>query len=174
MAELLDAVPDGSDILLDTNIIVYGLTGISLQCRSLLERCSREHVTGITLFEIVHEATHKFMIAEARQKAILSGQEEKGAKYLSKHPEQVKVLTDYWVNTLRLLDLNLLLLPTELATIRRAHTERLNAGLLTNDSIIVAAMREYGVVDIATSDRQFETVAGISVFAPTDLVAGNG
>ncbi len=170
MAELLDAVPDGSDILLDTNIIVYGLTGISAQCKSLLERCSREDVTGITLFEIVHEATHKFMIAEARQKGIFSGQEEKGPKYLSKHPEQVKVLTDYWVNTVRLLALNLLLLPMELAIVKRAHTERINAGLLTNDSMIVAAMREYGVVDIATSDRQFETVAGISVFTPTDLV----
>ena len=170
MAQLLDAVPEGSDILLDTNIIVYGLTGISVQCKSLLERCSREDVTGITLFEIVHEATHKFMIAEARQKGILSGHQEKGAKYLSTHPEHVKVLSDYWVNTLRLLALNLLLLPMELGIIKRAHTERINAGLLTNDSIIIAAMREYGVVDIATSDRQFETVAGISVFKPTDLV----
>jgi predicted nucleic acid-binding protein len=52
---------------------------------------------------------------------------------------------------------------------RGAQTERVNAGLLTNDSIIVAAMREYGITHIATSDALFDTVAGITVFSPTDL-----
>jgi predicted nucleic acid-binding protein len=50
-----------------------------------------------------------------------------------------------------------------------AQTERVNSGLLTNDSIIVAAMREYGVSRIATNDSQFDTVPGISVFSPTDV-----
>jgi predicted nucleic acid-binding protein len=45
----------------------------------------------------------------------------------------------------------------------------LTAGLLTNDSIIVAAMREYGITNIATHDALFDTVAGITVFSPTDL-----
>jgi predicted nucleic acid-binding protein len=51
-----------------------------------------------------------------------------------------------------------------------AQTERVNAGLLTNDSVIVAAMREYGISRIATNDKQFDPVAGITVFSPTDLV----
>jgi len=42
-------------------------------------------------------------------------------------------------------------------------------GLLTNDSILVAAMREYGIFQIATNDRVFDTVAGITVFSPTDV-----
>lgn len=167
MAERLDSVPNGSDVLIDANVFVYGLTAKSAQCKMLLERCSREEVSGITLFEVVHETTHQFMIGEARQKGLFSGQ---GAKYLSKHPEQVKVLTDYWMNTLRLLALNVLLLPMEQGVVESAQAERVNAGLLTNDSLIVAAMREYGISRIATNDRQFETVAGISVFSPTDVV----
>ncbi len=170
MAELLDSVPNGSDVLIDANVLVYGLTAKSAQCKTLLERCSREEVSGMTLFEVVHEATHTFMIGEALQKGLFDGQQEKGAKYLSKHPEQVKVLTDYWVNIVRLLALNLLVLPMEQDIVEGAQAERVNAGLLTNDSLIVAAMREYGISKIATNDRQFETVAGISVFSPTDVV----
>lgn len=167
MAELLDSVPNGSDVLVDANVFVYGLTAKSAQCKSLLERCSREEVSGVTLFEVVHEAAHQFMIAEGRQKGFFTRQ---GASYLSTHPEQVKTLTDYWVNTVRLLALNLVFLPMEQGIVEGAQRERENAGLLTNDSIIVAAMREYGISRIATNDRQFETVSGISVFSPTDVV----
>lgn len=106
------------------------------------------------------------MIGEGKQKDLFTG---KGANYLSEHSEQVKLLTDYWANTLRLLALNILFLPMEEYVERAAHTERVNAGLLTNDSIIVAAMREYGITQIATNDRIFDTVMGISVFSPTDL-----
>ncbi len=50
-----------------------------------------------------------------------------------------------------------------------AQAERVNGGLLTIDSVIVAAMREYGVSRIATNDGQFDAVAGISVYSPTDV-----
>jgi len=169
MAEPLDSVPNGSDILLDTNVLVYGLTDKSTQCKALLERCSREQVAGITVFDVLEEATHKFMIAEALATGLFTAQ-EKGAKYLSRHPEQVKALSIYWVNTLRLLALNILLLPMEEIIIKRAQTERVNAGLLTIDSVIVAAMRSYGITKIATNDRQFEAVTGITVYRPTDVV----
>jgi predicted nucleic acid-binding protein len=170
MTELLDSVPNGSDVLVDANVLIYGLTAKSTQCKTLLERCSREEITGITLFEVVHEATHQFMIGEATQKGLFTGQAEKGAKHLSKHPEQVKVLTDYWVNTLRLLRLNMVFLQMEQTIVEGAQTERVNTGLLTNDSIIVSAMRSFGITRIATNDRQFSAVAGISVFSPTDVV----
>jgi hypothetical protein len=71
------------------------------------------HKGGITLYEVVHESTHTFMLGEARQKGLFVNQVDKGAKYLSKHPDEVKLLTDYWVNTLRLLSLNIILLPME-------------------------------------------------------------
>jgi len=166
MATALNAVPDRSDVLIDANIFIYGLTAKSVECKTFLERCSREEVTGISIYECLHDATHKFMIGEGKQKGLFTG---KGANYLSEHPEQVKLLTDYWANTLRLLALNILFLPMEEDVERAAHTERVNAGLLTNDSIIVAAMREYGITQIATNDRIFDTVMGISIFSPTDL-----
>jgi predicted nucleic acid-binding protein len=157
--------------VLDANIFIYGLTAKSAQCKSFLDRCSKEEVSGITLFEVANEATHKFMLAEARQKGLFT-REENAAKFLSKRPDQVEALTDYWVNTARLFTLNILFLATEQDIVEGAQTERVNAGLLTNDSIIAAAMREYGISKIATNHRQFETVSGISVFSPTDVVVG--
>jgi predicted nucleic acid-binding protein len=168
MAATFSAIPGGSNLLIDTNIFVYGLTAKSAECKTLLERCSREEIFGMTLFEVVHEATHDFMRGEAKAKGLFTDT-EKGAKYLAKHPEQVKLLSDYWTNTQRLLALNILFLEMEEDIVVGAQTERANAGLLTNDSIIVAAMREYGITRIATNDKQFETVVGISVFAPTDI-----
>ena len=164
----LDTVPTGSNLLIDTNIFVYGLTDASAQCKALLARCSNEEVYGITLFEVVHEATHDFMRAEAKAKGLFTAL-EKGAKYLMNHPNDVKLLTAYWTNTQRLLALNLVYLPMKEEIVKGAQSERVAAGLLTIDSIIVAAMREYGISQIATNDKQFNAVAGISVFSPVDI-----
>src|SRR5487761_315513 len=145
MAEGFYAIPKGSDLLIDANIFVYGLTAKSAECKTLLQRCSSEEITGITLLEVVHEATHVFMGAEARSKGLVTVG-DKAAKYLRGHPEQVKLLTDYWFNTQRLLALNILLLPMAESIVMGAQIERAHSGLLTNDSVIVAAMKEYGIV----------------------------
>ena|SRR5215469_5038182 len=166
MAEPLDAVPNGSDILIDANVLIYGVTAASPQCKRFLERCSREEVSGITLYESVNDATHQFMKAEALERKLCSGQ---AMRYLSQHPEQVRLLRGYWINTQRLLALNLLFVPLDLDIIEAAQPERAAAGLLTNDSVIVSAMRSYGISRIATGDQQFDTVAHITVFSPSDI-----
>jgi predicted nucleic acid-binding protein len=102
MAATFDAIPAGGNLLLDANVIVYGLTAKSAECKTLLERCSNEEAFGITLFEIIHEAMHVFMLGEARAKGLFNAA-EKGAKYLSRHPDDVKKLSDYWSNDQRLL-----------------------------------------------------------------------
>ena len=168
MAAALDTIPSGANLLIDTNIFVYGLTAKSPQCETLLKRCSKEEVSGITLFEIVHDATHVFMIGEARAKGLASA---KVVNYLQGHPEQVKQLADYWENTQRLLTLNIVFLPMEKSIVVGGQAERKAAGLLTIDSIIISAMREYGISFIATNDRYFDGVSGISVFSPTDVVS---
>lgn len=162
----LDTVPVGSDILIDTNVFIYGLSNQSTQCKDFLERCSREQVFGITLYTVVNEATHRFMIAELRAKDLA---DKNPVKYLSENPQKVKGLTDYWHNVEKLLALNLVLLEIEERIVTQAQVVRTEAGLLTNDSIIVATMREYEISNIATNDRMFNAVTGVSVFSPTDI-----
>jgi predicted nucleic acid-binding protein len=156
----------GSNVFIDANIFIYAINGSSPQCRHFLERCSREEVTGISLFEIVNETTHRFMMAEALSKRLI---QRESAGELRKRFNVISTLTDYWRNTERILDLNILLLPTEDTMVRSANTERRSYCLLTNDSMIAACMRGYGVSCIATNDGDFDRVHGFDVFRPDDL-----
>ncbi len=60
-------------------------------------------------------------------------------------------------------------LPVDLGICLRAASVRAETGLLTNDSVIVATMRDGGVTAIATADADFERVEGLRVYRPTDL-----
>ena len=162
----LSLIPGGSNVFIDANIFVYGLSGQSAQCRSLLERCSREELTGITLFEIVNEATHRFMLAEAAAKGLIP---QASAGHLRKRFKTIASLTDYWQETERILNLNLLFIATDESIVRESQNERQRALLLTNDSMITACMHNYGISYLATYDSDFERVSGITVFAPNDL-----
>jgi predicted nucleic acid-binding protein len=108
------------------------------------------------------------MLAEAREKRLFAAP-EKARKFLQRNPQEVKNLTAYWMNTERLLALNLILLPCEEKIVMGAQTVRLGSGLLTNDSVIVATMREYGISNIATNDGMFDSVFGVSMFRPNDI-----
>ncbi len=165
-AEPLPQIPAHSFVFIDANIFVYGLSGQSIQCRDLLDRCLREELTGITLFETVNEVTHRFMVAEALSKGLITSGR---AKDLRAKPGLISQLHDYWRNTERLLALNLLFLAVNEAILRGAQLERQAANLLTNDSLIVSSMREHGLTFLATNDADFERVAGITVFKPQDL-----
>lgn len=174
----LQDVPAGADIFLDTNVLLYGMTAQSRSAQQLLERCSTEEVTGITSFDVLAEATHRLMLIEAQNKGVFPNTppcaacglvRDKGVRFLTAHPEQVRVLTDYWQYVVRMLDLNVLWLPAEERIHRSANIERQRFGLMTNDSLIVATMREYGVRNIATGDGQFVAIPDIAVFAPNDI-----
>ena len=162
----LPNLPDRSFVFIDSNVFIYALTAQSAECRQLFERCLREEVTGIALFETVNEVTHRFMIAEALSKGLITAG---GAKALRNKFQQIPTLTDYWLNTQRMLALNLLFMPVNETIIRNAQTVRQEAGLLTNDSMIVAGMREYGLSFLASNDSDFDRVRDITVFKPTDL-----
>ncbi len=163
----LASIPTGSDVFIDANIFVYGLNNVSPQCLRLLERCSREEVIGISLFEIVNEATHVLMLAEARSKGLIAPSGT--ARELRRKFSVMPALIDYWRETERILALNLLFFPTDEQIVRRAQTERQGAGLLTNDSMIPGWMREYGIQHLATADTDFGRASGITVFGPDDI-----
>jgi len=162
----LNDLPSGIDVFIDANVFVYGLNGKSAQCKAFLERCSREDVVGISMFEIVSEATHKFMLAEALSKGVIT---KDLASHLRKNFASIPTLHSYWEDTERILRLNLLIIGTDEPTLRAAYAERQVACLLTNDSMIVACMRRLGVSHLATNDGDFMRVKGIKVFQPDDV-----
>ncbi len=164
--QALSRIPNGSNVFLDANVLIYALGKSSPECVSLLHRCATEETIGITSFHVISEVTHRLMLQEAKSKGLAGSQPR---KTLNEHPERVKQLVDYWVDVQRLLAFNLLLVVVDEDTVRAAQQERSRYGLLNNDSLVVASMRLYGVSVLATHDAGFERVTSIFVYAPTDV-----
>ena len=61
------------------------------------------------------------------------------------------------------------LFPLTLAIIHASAEVRKSEGLLTNDSFVVAIMREQGIVQLATANGDFDRVSGIEIYKPADL-----
>jgi predicted nucleic acid-binding protein len=78
-------------------------------------------------------------------------------------------LTEYWPQTSAIFGLNILVLTSDEAQLHQAQTIRARHGLLTNDSLIVAAMEEFGIRNLATRDNDFDHVSELTVYKPTDI-----
>lgn len=162
----LSTIPNGSNVFLDANVLIYGLGAGSAECVALLRRCAQEEVVDITSFHIISEVTHRLMIEEAKSKGLAGTQ---ARKTLNDHPDRVRKLIDYWKDIERLLSINLLILTVDEEIIRDAQRERAAYGLLNNDSLTIACMRLCGISMLASRDIGFEHVSNIAVFAPTDV-----
>ncbi len=162
----LSSLSSGSDVFLDANILVYALCGRSRECLNLLLRCASEEITGATTLEVVNEATHKLMLAEAFAKGLIT---QEKASALNKRPRDIRGLEVYWNQTLSILNGNLVIMDIDESRLHSANDVRTTEGLLTNDSLIVAAMRDYGLSALASNDSGFDHVGGLIRFVPSDL-----
>ena len=154
--ESLPNLPAGVDIFLDANVFIYAFGGQSKQCLDLLFRCAREEVYGVTTIEAINEVTHRLMLAEALAAGVIR---RARAQDLRGKTEVIRQLRQYWVHVDKIFNLNILILKPDENRLQRAHAMRSRYGLLTNDSLILAAMNEYGIGCLATRDRDFDHVA---------------
>lgn len=160
-------LPRGSDVFLDANILIYAPSGKSGECKALLERCSREELSGITSFLVVSEVTHRLMCEEAVAAGFV--EQKNASKQLAERPEIVKALTGYWADIERLLSLNLVFFSIDEQIIRGAQAVRRAAGLLNNDSILISCMKYLGIPYLASNDSDFQAIPSIFLYKPTDI-----
>ena len=164
--ERIENLPAGIRLFLDANIFVYAFLGHSNQCRELLGRCATEQVLGITTLDVVSEVTHRMMLAEALGSGLIKGDR---VRDLRGKWREIAQLTEYWTQTSAIFGLNVLVLMTDEARLHRGQTIRTRHGLLTNDSLIVAAMEEFGIHSLATRDNDFDHISELTVYKPTDI-----
>ena len=165
-AELIENLPAGTHVFIDANIFVYAFLGHSKQCRDLLGRCATEEVLGITTLDVVNEVTHRMMLAEALGSGVIK---RDSVRDLRSKWREIAKFTEYWPQTSAIFGLNILVLTTDEARLYRAQTIRARHGLLTNDSLIVATMDEFGIHSLATRDNDFDHIAELIVFKPSDI-----
>jgi predicted nucleic acid-binding protein len=69
----LEDIPNGEQIFVDANILLYHFSGISSACRTFLRRCESKQVKAFTGVHILLEVAHRLMILEAMHKGLISG-----------------------------------------------------------------------------------------------------
>lgn len=162
----LDDIPDGEAALIDANILVYhrintpGLTDVALR---FLERVERKRLAGYTTTALAAEAVHKVMLVEAAQ---THGLPASGiVARLKQRPHLVKSLSHKEIaSEIARMGIAIEVVTPELLT--RAEALFGQHGLLTNDSITLAAMEHLGLTHIATNDDDFDAVPGLMVWKP--------
>ncbi len=164
--ERIENLPAGTRLFLDANIFVYAFLGHSNECQGLLGRCATEKVLGITTLDVVNEVTHRMMLAEGVGKGVIKRER---VRDLRGKWREVAKLTEYWTQTSAIFGLNILVLTTDEARLHVAQTIRVRHGLLMNDSLIVAAMEEFGIDSLATRDNDFDHISELIVYKPSDI-----
>jgi predicted nucleic acid-binding protein len=65
--------------------------------------------------------------------------------------------------------MHLIILPLTLDIVQASAEVRESAGLLTNDSFVVACMRAQGLTHLAPANGDFDRVGSLAIYKPADL-----
>jgi len=163
----LSQITNASIVLLDANICLYAIRQESAQCERLLARCANGEVNGIMPSHILAEIMHQLMIAEARDYQWIKGPNP--AKQLAGLPDRVRALTKYEELVRDILGTGLQIEPIVQEDFITSLEVQRQAGLLTNDALLVAVGERLRVTSIASADQAFSRVQGILLYSPDDV-----
>ncbi len=163
----LDDLQPGDRVFLDANIFVYHFLGLSPDCRQLLSRCHQGELSGVTATFIVAEVMHRLMTAEAVARQLITSSQV--VKKLRERPDIVQQLQRPNQCPAQIKAMKIEIKPLLVSTLEASATVRQQYGLLTNDSLLVAAMQEANLQKLATLDQDFARISGLLVYQPTDV-----
>ena len=114
------------------------------------------------------ELTHKLMLGEAMMKHRISGGNP--AARLAEKPDVVRTLSLYRTKVRALVDLGLGFERCEQSDLlQTAFDLQERYGLLTNDAVVLAVAVRLEADCLVSSDKGFQSVEEMAVFAPSDL-----
>jgi len=160
-------MPAGDSTLVDSNIIIYYLGGVSAECRDFFHRVARREVEAHITTTIIAATLHRRMMAEAIAKGLISPGQI--VKKLKANPTVIPQLTDHIAEVERLLRLPFRIHQITRGDIISSHAVRQAHGLFVNDSINLACAQRLALTSVVTHDSDFSRVASLSVWEPTDI-----
>ena len=163
----IKTISAGTRALVDANIFIYFLSGLSQECYDFLRRITLGEIHAHVTTTIIAEVLHRRMTAEAITKGLISP--GKPLQKLKANPAVIKGLTDYVTETEKLLRLPIVVHEVTAADIAASHALRYMHGLFVNDSINLACALRLGLTDVVTHDDDFGRVATITTWEPTDI-----
>jgi predicted nucleic acid-binding protein len=159
-------LPDGAGVFLDANVLVYHFQPHPIHgaaCTALLKRIELHELTGFSSTHVLGEFAHRLMTLEA---SVAFGWPSKIVQRLKQNPAQVQTLVKFRQSLQQIpkFGIQILTIPPHLVDIAAAMSQQ--TGLLTNDALVVAVMQANGLTNLASSDADFDGVAGITRYAP--------
>ncbi len=164
---MLEQVPAGTRLFLDSSIFVHHFTGASPECRALLERCERGSVRGLTSVMVLAELAHRLMMIEALSRGLVSAGGL--ARKLRERPDLVRQSHSYQEQVERVPLMGVDVVDVGLGTLVRSAELCRKHGLLTSAALVVASVRESGAAALASADAGFERVAELRLYRPADV-----
>jgi predicted nucleic acid-binding protein len=162
-----DDVPAGIAIFLDANTLVYHFTNdpqFGAPCTRLLERIRRREIGGLTSTHVLADMAYRVLTIEA---CIAYGYSYTGInRRLKRHPADVQRLTRFRQAVDDVPAYGVQILPVTPGLIPDACAISQQTGLLTNDALVVAIMRQHGLDALASHDADFDRVPGLTRYAP--------
>jgi len=159
---------NGTEIFLDANILLYDFTAhprFGASCHKLIEKTELGQLRSITSHWVITETVHKLMLLEACDHFHLDMHE--AVNYLKKHPRSIQTLSQYRKALDLLIRLpNLIILEVSHPIFFQSHQLISKYQLLSSDAIHVATCLAHGIKHIATNDKDFKRVKGITVWLP--------
>jgi len=163
----LSSIRGGAWVAIDTNILVYANQRRSFECIGFLERCGSGEIQGVVPVPMVAELVHALMLIEARENNWI--ERANPARSLGERPDLVRRLSRYEIQMREFFGIGLRIEPVGAGDILEALRIQKEAGLLTNDALLLAVARRLNCEAVASSDRAIGQAPGFNVFAPADI-----
>jgi predicted nucleic acid-binding protein len=160
-------IPDGEWVVIDTNILIYANQGQSVDCIEFLRRCASGALQGIVPLPMVAELVHALMLIEARENKWIGRQNPSRA--LASRPDLVRRLIRYETQVREFFGMGLRIEPALAADILEVTRIQREAGLLTNNALLLAVARRLNCSAIASADKMIASAPGFTLYAPSDV-----
>lgn len=164
----LAQIPEGEWVVIDTNILVYANQAQSPECVEFLRRCASGVLQGVVPLPMVAELVHALMLIEARENNWIERQNPSRA--LAERPDLVRRLARYEIQVREFFGIGLRIEPALATDVLEAMRIQREAGLLTNDALLLAVARRLNCVSIASADKTIAAARGFTVYGPSDVL----
>ena len=160
-------MPDGTACFIDANILCYHFiesprfSPLSSDC---LKRVAAGAIAGYGAVQVIAEASHKIMLAEAA--ATFGLNRPALVNWLQRHSKRITELRQFRQAAKDFPEMGLSILPADTMIIPEAARLSTEWGLLTNDALILPLMQRHGVTHLVTNDDDFDAVPNLTIWKP--------
>lgn len=161
-------IEPGTTIFIDANVLLYAVSGhwkYGNSSKWLLESINDGEYNGITSVLVCNEVFHRSLIAEIVERECISPKSV--SECLKNDLGLVKESTKAWAAIGKIKQINhMAVVGIDGSIFDLALKISKKYGLLSNDALHLAIMKQEGVGTIASNDRDFSSVEWIQIWRP--------